>query len=189
MADVISAVALTATVWGFALHLLFDHRLRQRLRPLLRLQRRLMKRLTTLQKFESWVPANSAFSHAPWALVCLSGAYYRVSARHFYRREVESCRDLFTAAAASGLVYRHCFDLYGFFGDVGSYGSLKDLSDDGCRLLKLAYPVVFESESESDSAPTREAPVEPAVVDPTVVDPTVVISPSLLPPSFSSRFS
>ena len=181
MADLISTVAYVLTVWLFALHLIFDRRFRRRLRTLARQQHQLERRLAAMSRQDSWVLGNSAFSYAPWAVVCLSGAYYRVAARHLRKDQVASSQSVLTEAAAaeqSQRAYRCCFDLYGYFGDVGSYGSLKELTDEGCRLLKLSFPV---------SAPEAEAAApEPSVP---VVQPEVVPANQCLPPLFSSRFN
>lgn len=187
MADWISAGAYVLTVWLFALHLIFDRRFRRRLRQLAWRQYRLERRLEAMSRQDTWVVGNSQFSHAPWVLVCLSGSHYRVAARHFRKQDLIASQVLFATAVPlddlepqSRVAYRGCFDLYGVFADVGSYGSLRDLSEDGCRLLKLGFPVILEPEPEV-------VPTGP--VAPPVVYPEVVAASCVLPPLFLSRFN
>jgi len=136
-----------------------------------------------MSRQDSWVVGNAAFSHAPWVLVCLTGSYYRVAGRYFYKSCLVESRQWLSDVAVPGgdrRVYRGCFDLYGVFADVGSYGSLKDLSEQACRSLKLGFPVVVAAPETAVSEP------ELPVVQPEVVSPEPVRS--VLPPLFSSRF-
>lgn len=160
MSELIGSIAYVATVISFALHLLFDRRCRQRLQTLERQRYQLRRELNALKRLESWVPGNAAFSHAPWVLVRLSCGYYRVASRHSRFSDLRFMQETFTEALSgsgsySDPAYRLCFDLFGVFGDDGSFGLLKELSDDGCRLLKLSRLVV---EPETCGAPESAEP-------------------------------
>lgn len=190
MADFLSTVAYVLTVWLFALHLVFDRRFRRRLRILAKQQRQLERRLAAMERQDTWVVGNSQFSHAPWVLVCLSGSRYRVAGRYFDKSRLLESREWLSETSAvlyepelqSRRVYRGCFDLYGVFADVGSFGSLKDLPEDASRLLKGGFTVASPVDS-----------VDPLVVATELVSvvaqPTVVPVKRVLPPLFSARFN
>lgn len=198
MAELISSVAYATVVLTFVAHLILDRRFRQKQRSLERQHYRLRQRLEAMQRQDNWVVSNSAFSHAPWALICLSGQYYRTAGRHFRKEDLEAYQTLLTGSVAksgSHSVYRGCFDLCGFFGEVGSFGSLKDLSDDGCKLLKLSFPLHVDNQF-TESPPVIDPAISPVVCEPEVAVITepgleavrpVVVRP-FLPALFSSRF-
>jgi hypothetical protein len=193
MSELIGSMAYVATVISFALHLLFDRRCRQRLQTLERQHYQLRRELDALKRLESWVPGNAAFSHAPWVLVRLSCGYYRVASRHSHAADLRFLQETFTEAFSgsgsySDPVYRLCFDLFGVFGDDGSFDLLKELSDEGCRLLKLSRPVV---EPETYGVPESAEPASSCEFASTAesesTDPEAMTK-ERLPPFFSSRF-
>ena len=127
-------VAYLFMVWGLVLRLIFLKRLNHTIKKLDKKMTKLLNEAR--QTHDDFSPGNQWFSHAPWALICVSGETWRVTARSFRRSNVAGMMTIYAPRNRS-CQYQCVYDNTGVFGKEASIGKIAQLDNEGRKLLGL----------------------------------------------------